>query len=233
MPKSKALLSQALGDFVSLFFPDYCLGCSGSLVRGEKMICTRCMLEMPQTNYHYFPDNPLKLRMAGRIPLIHALSFFRFNKNGRIQHVLHALKYKNEPDVGVMLGRVYGEKLKDLALSFDLIVPVPLHPSRQRKRGYNQSAKFAQGLGESLEIPFREDVLIRSVKTATQTNKNKLKRWENVNDVFAIKDRGPIQSKHILLVDDVVTTGATLEACALVLTGHGCDRISIASIATA
>ncbi len=222
-----------LADFVSLFYPNYCLGCSGSLVRGENLVCSGCMLEMAQTNYHEVADNPLKLRLANRVPIIHALAFFRFNKTGRIQHLLHALKYKNEPEVGVMLGRVYGQKLKEKHYSFDLILPVPLHESRRRKRGYNQSAKFAEGLSTTLEAPFSDDIMTRVVKTDTQTRKSKLARWENVSDVFALKDRASVRDKHILLVDDVVTTGATLEACALTLTDGGCDRISIASIAVA
>lgn len=233
MIRENSFLPEVLKDFVSLFFPDYCLGCSGSLVRGEHMICSACMLEMPQTNYHYTYENPLRLRMSGRIPIVHALGFFKFTKNGRIQHILHALKYKNEPEVGVMLGKVYGQKLKERSLLFDLIVPVPLHPSRKRKRGYNQSAKFAQGLGEILAIPYSDEIIARGVKTSTQTRKSKLKRWENVSDVFVIRNPEPIRSKHVLLVDDVVTTGATLEACATVLTNNGCDRISIASIAVA
>lgn len=233
MKKEKPFFLQVLRDFASLFFPNYCLGCSGSLVRGENMICSRCMLEMPQTNYHQVNDNPLRLRMSGRIPIVHALGFFKFTKNGRIQHILHALKYRNEPEIGIILGKVYGQKLKERCLLFDLIVPVPLHPSRKRKRGYNQSAKFAQGLGEILGIPFSEEIIARGIKTATQTRKSKLKRWENVSDVFVIKNAGQIQLKHVLLVDDVVTTGATLEACASVLSSNGCDRISIASIAVA
>jgi ComF family protein len=233
MSRRNSSFRRILRDFISLFYPDYCLGCSNTLVRGEHMICTRCMLEMPQTNFDRFPDNPLKLRMSGRIPLVHALGFFKFNKRGRIQHILHALKYKNEPEVGIVLGRVYGQKLKEQNLRFDLVIPVPLHPSRRRKRGYNQSAKFAEGLAEILAVPFSDDILQRQKRTETQTNKSRLKRWENVHDVFLVVDIEPVRNKHILLVDDVVTTGATLEACALALCEKGCGQISIASIAVA
>jgi ComF family protein len=233
MGKQAPLLRAALRDFVALFFPDYCLGCSNTLVRGENLVCTRCMLEMPQTNFHVNPENPLKFRMAGRIPLIHALAFFRFTKRGRIQHILHALKYKNQPDVGIMLGKVYGQKLKEHDLIFDLIIPVPLHATRLRKRGYNQSAKFAEGLSATLGIAWSDNVLFRAVKTATQTNKSKLGRWENVSEVFGCHNPSEVLNKHVLLVDDVVTTGATLEACASVLVDQGCRAVSIASIAVA
>jgi ComF family protein len=197
------------------------------------MICTRCMFEMPQTNYHVHRENPLYLRLAGRVPLVYALALFRFIKKGRIQHILHALKYKNQPEVGIVLGRVYGQKLKDSNYCFDLIIPVPLHSTRMRKRGYNQSAKFAHGLSEILGVQVAERVLLRSVKTETQTNKTKLKRWTNVNDVFIIMDGAMIKNKHVLLVDDVVTTGATIEACGIVLCENGCQQISVASIAVA
>lgn len=233
MVSKPSFLRTIVKDFISLFYPEFCLGCSNSLVRGEKLICTRCMLEMPQTNYHLRMDNPLKLRLSGRIPLRHALAFFRFTKRGRIQRILHALKYRNQPDIGVVLGRVYGKKLKDCGYEFDLIVPVPLHRMRLRRRGYNQSEKFAEGLAEMLEIPAMKDVLIRLTKTETQTRKTKLKRWENVSSVFAVSNESSIRGRHVLLVDDVVTTGATLEACATVLVQSGCSDVSVASIAVA
>jgi ComF family protein len=233
MRSQKPFLRVVLQDFVALFFPDYCLGCSNTLVKGENMICSRCMLEIPQTNYHLSHDNPLLNRMAGRVPLTNAFGFFRFTKRGRIQHILHALKYKNEPEVGVMLGRVYGQKLKENNFFFDLIIPVPLHKTRLRKRGYNQSAKFAEGLSETLHMPYSENILFRSLRTATQTNKTKIARWENVSEVFGLSNANLIQGKHILLVDDVVTTGATLESCAALLFKNGCGRVSIASIAVA
>jgi ComF family protein len=233
MLPQKSLARVIFRDFISLFYPDYCLGCSNSLVSGERLICTRCILQMPQTSYHLNQENPLKSRLSGRLPVLYALAFFKFSKSGRIQQVLHALKYKNHPDVGVLLGKVYGQRLKETGCRFDLIVPVPLHPSRLRKRGYNQSGKFAEGLSEGLGIPYSEKVLGRTVKTVTQTNKTKLKRWENVSEVFRIMDGQLITRKHILLVDDVITTGATIEACGKVLTENGCCSISIASIAVA
>ena len=231
---SKLSLKIVLDDFVSLFYPRYCLGCSGSLFKGEDVVCSRCMYEMPQTNYHLEPENALIKRFGQRLPLELMVALFRFSKNGTIQHLLHQLKYKGHPEIGVMLGKLYGHKLKAAAYQpHDIILPVPLHSSRLRTRGYNQSAKFAEGLSETLNIPFSDDVLIRRVKTLTQTRKTKLKRWENVDRVFEVALPDKVYDKRILLVDDVVTTGSTLEACGLLLLEKGCKSLSVACIAEA
>ncbi len=222
-------------DFVSLFYPQYCLACSAVLFKGEETVCTRCMLEMPQTGHHLNPrGNTLYERFAGRLPLEMMSALFKFSKRGTIQHLLHQLKYKNHPEIGIMLGKVYGNRLKTcIDWPIDLILPVPLHESRARRRGYNQSAKFAEGLSMSLGIPFSDEVLRRKIGTTSQTNKSKLLRWENVGDVFAVKKRDEIEGRRVMLVDDVVTTGATLEACGSVLLRHGCQALSIVCIAEA
>jgi ComF family protein len=223
-----------LVDFVSLLYPRYCLGCHEGLVKGEETICTACMFELPRTQYHLDFDNALFKRLNGRIPLKFAFSFFLFRRGGKVQHLLHSLKYDNHPEIGITLGEVYGQELHEAQYSqkFNVIVPVPLHPSRKRKRGYNQSEEFAGGLSKSLNIPF-SDALLRTTKTETQTRKTKLKRWENVSEVFRVKEEDEIVNRDILLVDDVITTGATIEACAQVLLNEGCSSISIASIAYA
>jgi ComF family protein len=230
-----SLFPELIRDFVSLIFPNYCLACEASLVKGENLICTRCMLQMPQTNYHLDDNNALKNRLGGRIRLAHAMAMFKFSKNGRVQSLLHALKYRNQPALGIMLGNVYGDRIAaaDLGQAFDLIVPVPLHPSRKRKRGYNQSAKFAEGLAQKLGLDFSDDLIERRIRTTTQTRKTKLKRWENVSDVFHVNDRHRFEDKNILLVDDVITTGATLEACGNHIVKSGCASLSIACIAEA
>ena len=228
-------VTEILLDFVSLFFPRYCLACGDSLVKGEDVICTTCMLEMPQTEYHTDGANPLQNRLSCRIPIKHSMAIYKFSKSGRVQHLLHALKYKNHPEIGIALGRVYGAKLIEANLNnaFDMIIPVPLHPARKRKRGYNQSAKFAEGLSEKLIVPFSDDLMTRRMRTETQTRKTKLNRWENMTGAFGVNEPQFIQGKRILLVDDVITTGSTLEACAHVLLHEGCSELSIACIAEA
>ena len=232
---ANSLFPELLRDFVSLIFPSYCLACEASLVKGESLVCSRCMLQMPQTNYHLDHDNPLKNRLACRLPVRLAMAMFKFSKSGRVQSLLHALKYRNEPALGVMLGNVYGDRLLtgNLKNAFDLIIPIPLHASRKRKRGYNQSAKFAEGLSQKLGIQFSDDLMERKVKTTTQTRKTKLKRWQNVMDVFHVNDREQLAGKNILLVDDVVTTGSTIEACGNYIIDAECASLSIACIAEA
>jgi ComF family protein len=220
-------------DFISLFYPNYCYGCKGTLVKGEDTLCTRCLFDLPKTNYHLAHSNPIKERMSGRLHLDYALAFLKFRKEGIVQHLLHELKYNNRPEVGVRLGKQYGKELKENCIDgFDVIVPVPLHESRRRKRGYNQSAMFAEGLSESLGISWDESISLRTSSTTTQTKKTKAERWNNVKDVFAVRNTDGIKNKRILLVDDVITTGATIEACGRHLLDQGCT-LSIACIAEA
>jgi len=222
-----------LEDFVSLFYPRYCRGCFNSLVKGEDLLCTQCLLEMPKSYYHLQQDNPFYMKFRGRLPVRHVMTLYKFVKEGRVQQVLHALKYKQQPELGEMLGRVYGQDLLEAQFksSFDLIVPVPLHISRRRIRGYNQSEEFGKGLSSILEVPCDDTYMMRSSKTETQTHKTKLSRWENVSQIFHVVNAEAIAEKRVLLVDDVVTTGATLEACGRALVGAGCRELSIACIA--
>jgi ComF family protein len=224
----------ALHDFVSLFFPRYCLGCSGSLVRGEEIICTKCIADFPRTDYHSFAGNPLEKRLTGRLPIRNAWAFLKFRKEGIVQQMLHQLKYNNHPEVGIALGKIFGYELSNAGFSsdFDLIVPVPLHETRRRKRGYNQSSTFAEGLSHSLGVPWSETVALRMRRTGTQTRKSKAERWENVKDVFTVSSEA-IAQKRILLVDDLITTGATVEACGRKIVDSGCESLSIACIAEA
>jgi ComF family protein len=226
-------LQELFSDFLSLFYPNYCYGCKGALVKGEETLCTRCLLELPRTNYHHSYSSPIKERLSGRLELEHALAFLKFRKEGIVQQLLHELKYNNRPEVGIKLGKLYGKELKENGIDqFDLIIPVPLHESRKQKRGYNQSAKFAEGLSESLNVAWDETISFRKIRTETQTRKNKTERWDNVKDVFSISHPDQIKNRHILLVDDVITTGATIEACGRQLLDCGCV-LSIACIAEA
>jgi ComF family protein len=222
-----------LDDFISLFFPKYCVGCEESLVKGEELICTRCILEMPRSNYHLEPENAFYNKLKGRLPIKYVMSLFKFVKAGRVQHVLHALKYKNKPELGRLLGKIYGDELAKTGYSgqFEMIIPVPLHPQKKKRRGYNQSEEFALGIGESLQIECTEAFLKRLKMTETQTKRTRLKRWENVKEVFEVLSPDKINGRKIMLVDDVVTTGATLEAAGRVLVDAGCSELSIVCIA--
>lgn len=221
--------------FLSMFFPPYCLGCSGHLVKGEEILCTHCLTDLPKTHYHRRSDNPVISRLAGRLPIQHGWAFLSFRKGGMVQHLLHQLKYNNCPEIGERLGKAYGRELAEApnGRAFDLIVPVPLHRSRLRKRGYNQSSCFAKGLSEALQIPWDESISIRTRATTTQTRKSRTDRWQNVQRVFAVQDKTLLEKKRVLLVDDVITTGATLEACGQHLLDCGCTSISVACIAEA
>ncbi len=222
-------------DFFNLFFPNYCLTCQKPLVKGETLICTDCLYELPQTTHHQEPDNVVVQRLAGRLPVGHAMALYKFRKSDKVQHLLHHLKYRHKPVIGKVLGRRYGTLLKESHLSntFDLVVPVPLHSSKLRKRGYNQSDFFAQGLAEVLHIPWSKQHLKRTKKTVTQTRKSKLDRLKSVEDAFYVTNVETLHNQHILLVDDIITTGATLEACGLVLLASGIKELSVATIAVA
>jgi ComF family protein len=203
-------------------------------VRGEELICTNCMLELPRSDYHLERENPFYNKFRGRLPVARVMTLFKFVKGSRVQHLLHALKYKNLPEVGVALGRMYGHDLLRAGYGekFDLIIPVPIHSSRRRKRGYNQSEEFGKGLAEVLGVPCRDNLMERVVRTGTQTRKSRLNRWQNVSSVFSVTHPAGIENRKILLVDDVVTTGATLEACGQALIDAGCGELSIACIAS-
>ncbi|SNR50641.1 ComF family protein [Hymenobacter mucosus] len=230
-------LPAVLTDFFSLIFPRVCLGCEASLGRGEEHICTDCRAQLPYTDYHKLPiaENPLAQRFWGKLPVRHSLSYLRFLRHGRVQHLLHQLKYQGQQDVGRVLGRWYGHELLEagFASAFDLIVPVPLHPRKLAKRGYNQSDSFAEGLATSLGCAWHAAALRRTSYTDSQTRKNRLQRWQNVAAVFEVADTSGVLGKRVLVVDDVLTTGATLEACAAALLAAGAFEVSIATIASA
>ena len=227
-------LRGAISDFISLLFPEYCLGCFNGLVKGEEILCTKCLAELPRTGYIDMDENPIKEKFIGRLPIKDAWAFLRFRKQGIVQHLLHQLKYNNQPEVGIRLGKVFGRELNNRGYNhFDLIVPLPLHSSRKKNRGYNQSQKFAEGLSNALEIPVKTDCCVRLKNTQTQTRKNRSERWENVEHAFQVMNKVDIENKRILLVDDVITTGATLEACGRQLINSGCKELSIACIAEA
>ena len=224
-----------LDDFISLIYPRLCYACGNPLFLNEHLICTRCHLHMPLTNSHLQSDNPVEKVFWGRIPLEGAAARYYFRKGGPVQNLLHNLKYKNAPEIGVYIGRIFGKELleSDVFRSVEVIMPVPLHKDKEKKRGYNQAGVFARGLGIGMNRPVDDQSLYRAYFTESQTQKSRFVRWENVHSVFAVRNPERLEGKHILIADDVVTTGATLEGCASRLLEIPGVRISVAAIATA
>ncbi len=222
-----------IGDFLDMLFPRTCLTCRNLLEKNEEMICMQCRYALPQTNFHLQSDNELARKFWGRIPLKYAFAYLRFIKAGKVQVLLHQLKYHGRQEVGEMLGLWYGNELKkhNLATEFDMILPVPLHPSKLKKRGYNQCDSIAKGLSESMGITWDSQILVRQKANISQTRKDRIERWENVADIFMLQQAEKVKDKNILLIDDVITTGATLEACSLSLQSAGCKSLSIAGLA--
>jgi ComF family protein len=225
-------------DLLFLFFPEVCAACHQALMKGERSVCMSCRYHLPKTDFHKNPENPMAKNFWGRIPLETAVACYYFNKGEKVQSMLHALKYKGLEELGREIGKLYGQELKDSnsLRPVDLVCPVPLHPKKLRKRGYNQSASFAEGIASGLGTEYSYQVLKRQINTSTQTRKNKTARWQNVKDVFCLDSKteaGTLQNKHILIVDDVVTTGATLEAAAKTLLSIQDTKISLAAMAYA
>jgi ComF family protein len=224
-----------LSDLINLFFPKVCCACGKSLVENEDIICFRCRADLPKVAYAFPDNNELKNRFSGKVKIEYALSILHFYKSGVTQRLLHEYKYKNKPEIGEIFGRQIGAILNenDLSGEIDLIIPVPLHPKKQRKRGYNQSHYFAKGISEISGIQVDYKNLIRIKHSESQTGKTREIRWKSVYDAFEIKNKTDFKSKHILIVDDIITTGATIEACATKLTESGTDKVSVATLAIA
>lgn len=224
-----------LNSIIGLFYPSVCAACGTSLYKWEKQVCLRCRSLLPQTGYALNEDNPLAKLFYGRVQLKAVTSCYFFSKEGKVQHLIHELKYKGNEEAGVFLGQEIGKSIKEAPLfqGIDYLIPVPLHPKREKERGYNQSLLIAQGIHEATGIPIGKDYLFRTVNTATQTHKSKEDRWQNVKNIFTLRHGEQLEGKYVLLIDDVLTTGATLEACALALSKVSGITISCATAACA
>ena len=229
-----ALITEILEGFAGLFWPNVCACCSTGLVRGERYICSHCLYELPATNFHKEQDNPVAQIFLGRAMVEHATAGYFFRKGNRIQKLVHQIKYKGQKEMGTMLGKETGKSLRNTYFDeTDLIVPVPLHPQKLRKRGYNQSEWIAWGVADALNKPMDVQTLVRHVSTTSQTRKKRFERWENVDSGFGLTDPDIFSGQHILLIDDVVTTGATLEACIHTVLSAPETRVSVATLAFA
>jgi ComF family protein len=222
-------------DLLGLFYPRLCLACGNPGQPKQVLICLKCLSSLPFTNYHLDKENPLTERFWGRLPIETGAAMLHFVKAGRVQHLIHALKYEGKKEVGQYLGKMYGGIFKKTPHfeNIDLILPIPLHPRRQHQRGYNQSACIAEGMAEGMGIPWLDGALMRARTTETQTRKNRLDRVSNVAEVFQVANSQLLMNKHILLVDDVMTTGATLEACGEKILEIPGVKLSVATLAIA
>ncbi|NDV78060.1 ComF family protein [Dysgonomonas sp. 511] len=228
-------MRKLLHNFLNLFFPPLCIVCHSRLAEGEEHICTECLLLLPKTNFHLQEDNRIEQFFAGRIPFGRVSAYAYFVKGGSMQSVVHELKYRYNPQLGRYLGRLCGENIKgsDFVRGIDLLVPVPLHPKRERQRGYNQSMEICKGISAVTGIPIDDTTLRRVVNNQSQTKNSRFDRWKNVEDIFSLADAEAFAGKHILLVDDVITTGSTIESCAKEILKSADSRISIYALATA
>ncbi len=221
-------------DFSALLYPSLCAGCGHNLYKGEDVLCLQCLQQLPLTNFHLHRDNLVERALWGRCNIDAATALLYFKKGTRVQQMLHQLKYNGREDVGLKLGNLLGTALKEepLFATVDAIVPVPLHKKKQQQRGYNQSERIAAGIANVLKIEVLATCLQRTQFTNTQTHKNRYERYLNTSEVFLLHDENMVRNKKLLLVDDVITTGATIEACTRVLQQANA-RVCIATAAYA
>lgn len=221
-----------LNELSNLFFPNFCPACDTKLLPAEEGVCLQCLHKLPKTNNFNQPDNLAETLLAGRFPFERVATFCIYSKQGVLQPLIHQLKYNHKKEIGTLLGKLFGKDLlgSQFIKTVDLIVPVPLHPKKQKQRGYNQAEIIAAGLSQATSIPVSTDNLVRRIHNPTQTKRSKTQRWENVKDIFDVTHPQLFMGKHLLLVDDVITTGSTLEAGAHALLKNGDTKISIATL---
>lgn len=222
------------GDFFSLLYPNLCASCNATLYKGEREVCNRCRSYLPYTRFHNEKDNPVAQLFWGRVQVENATAYFIFRKGSRFQKILHKIKYQNKQSLGIELGKWFAQELTETEFNtVDVIVPVPLHPRKLNKRGYNQSELIATGIAGILGKKLDNSLLKRVVENPTQTRKSRYERWTNVEGIFELSDPLSAANKHVLIVDDVVTTGSTLEACAAAILKAPGSKVSIAVLAMA
>lgn len=225
-------IKATMHEFSNLFFPHVCVVCGKKLLAAETGMCLGCIHKLPRTNNFRQSDNAAEMLMAGRFPFERIASFCIYSKSGIMRPLIHHLKYRGRKDIGVLLGRLYGSDLTDSSFleTISCIVPVPLHPKKLKQRGYNQAEMIARGISETTSIPLSTGNLVRVVHNPTQTKRTKTQRWENVKNIFDVKNVDSFAHKHVLLVDDIITTGSTLEACGIALQKCNGIKISIVTL---
>ncbi len=233
------LILRKIGNVFELMFkvlfPDLCLACSMRPKSKTTIFCSHCLTSLPLTDHFEVKMNTVKMHLAGRVPLHHGAALLTFRKEGIVQHILHQLKYKNRPVIGKVMGKMAASKLEQSVLfeKPDIVIPVPIHPNKIKKRGYNQSTVFGHSLGKAIHVPCDDTILIKIIENPSQTGKSRTERVDNVAGGFKVVRTSAILNKHILVVDDVITTGATIEACCNILLDAGAGKISVLCIAAA
>ncbi|WP_447640824.1 MULTISPECIES: ComF family protein [Chitinophagaceae] len=226
------MLHNLLGDLIHLFFPRFCPGCGSDAVSSRQILCLSCLLELPETGFFDISENPVKQIMTGRLHIEKAASLYYCARVSKLHNMIHQLKYKHNRDVGIFLGEMMGRQIiaSDWGTDIDMAIPIPLHPKRERKRGYNQTKIIADGIANITSIPVVTDAVIRTIYTQTQTRKSRSNRISNMEDKFQIIQSEKLKGKHILLIDDLITTGATLEFCGREILSVPGTKISIATV---
>lgn len=222
-----------LKEVFNIFFPDLCVICENPLSFSEETLCTFCRIDLPFTNFSSEANNIAERAFHGRIKLEAVTSLLFFRKKGKTQRLIHQLKYKNQQQIGKLTALLLAEEMKNSHRfdHLDGVIIVPMHPKKERKRGYNQVTIFGKTIAKELNLPFIENVLVKTSSTTSQTIKSRLQRFQDFEGKFHLNNTSTLEKKHILLVDDVITTGATLESCALELLKTNNLKISIATIA--
>ena len=232
----KTQLSNYFNSLLDFIYPKVCVGCEKNLLGPEKHLCIECLITIPKTNSHLHPIDLIERKFWGKLEIKRTFAFLKFTKKGKVQNILHALKYKNKPELAEYIGKMYANDLKEVDLSekLDLIIGIPLHKDKKKLRGYNQADAFAKGLSEGLKVPFDTESMERQTFTISQTKiGSRYKRFKNIDGVFVVNKPENINGKRIALVDDVLTTGSTLEIAGKALLENGCKELYIITIASA
>jgi ComF family protein len=226
-------IKTVLEDLISVFYPRVCAACENILDKDEEVLCLECCYSLPETNFHLHKGNQLEQLFWGKINIESAAAYLYYSKTGKAQKIIHNLKYHGHKQVGLFLGKEYGKILKDIDdfKYVDIIIPVPLHQKKERQRGYNQSEYFAKGLSEAMNKPVDFKSLMRIIDTKSQTKLKGYEKYLNVKGAFKTINADTLQDKHVLLVDDVITKGSTIEESANALSGIQGIKISVAAIA--
>ncbi len=226
------LITQIKESLSQLIFPHVCEGCGSDIIDSNQMLCLRCLSSLPQTNFHLHGNNPIEKLFWGRLPVTYATAQYYFTKESMMQHLIQQFKYRANKELGLYLGKLIGNSLmqSNRFLSIDALVPLPLHEAKERRRGFNQATILCNGIAEVMGKPVLKNAVIRNTPTESQTKKNRVERWQNMDRRFELVNENQISGKHVLLVDDVVTTGATLEACGRELLKAHNIQLSIATL---